>query len=179
MSTPSWGTVRPGTIRGCVRDTGGKPVSYANVVVLGTAWGAMSNDSGCFMIRNVPKGTFALKTMCIGYEDRLVDSVEVLPDLATNQDFELKQKVVGIVDMVEITAARQLIKLKSTETGHSIHSSSLENLPVDEVSEAHRPESRGRRPGGRAAFPRRSRRRSDDHRGTPRRSDHGRVDPPE
>ncbi len=39
------------------------------------------------------------------------------------------------MDMVEITAARQRIKLKSTEQGHNINSKDMENMPVDEITE--------------------------------------------
>jgi Ca-activated chloride channel family protein len=129
------GRASAGSIRGIVKGTDGKPLPYVNVMVLGTAWGAMSNQDGVFSIRNVPEGVFAVKAVCIGYSDRLVDSVAVLPELTASLDIELEQKVVGTMDMVEITAARQLIKMKSTESRHDIDSKSMENLPIDEVSE--------------------------------------------
>ncbi len=131
----SAGRASAGSIRGIVTGTDGKPLPYVNVVVLGTAWGAMSNQDGLFSIRNVPEGVFAVKAMCIGYSDRLVDSVAVLPELTASLDIELEQKVVGTMDMVEITAARQLIRLKSTESRHNTNSKNMENLPLDEVSE--------------------------------------------
>jgi outer membrane receptor for ferrienterochelin and colicin len=124
-----------GSITGKVTDADGKPLPYANVVILGTAWGAMSNDTGTFTIKNVPVGTYSVKVMIIGYEDQTLGDVRVDQGAAATVNFKVKQKVVGVMDMVEITAARQLIKLKSTETGHNINSKDMENLPVDEVSE--------------------------------------------
>ncbi len=124
-----------GSITGKITSTEGKPLPYANVLILGTAWGAMSNDTGSYTIKNVPVGTYSVKVMIIGYEDQTVGDVRVDKGAAATIDFKVKSRVVGVMDEVEITAARELIKLKSTETGHNINSKDMENLPVDEVSE--------------------------------------------
>ena len=69
----------------------------------------------------------------MGYDSRSIDSVEVIPDLAANVDFELQQKVVGAMDMVEITAARERIKATS-RTGHEVRGSKAEKMTVDDVT---------------------------------------------
>ncbi len=124
-----------GSITGKVTDDAGKPLPYANVLILGTAWGAMSNEAGVYTIKNVPVGTYTLRVMLIGYEDQRVADVRVDRGESASADFKLKQKVVGIMDLVDVTAARERIKLKESSTGHQLRASDVENLPVDEVSE--------------------------------------------
>jgi Ca-activated chloride channel homolog len=128
------GMRQTGTIGGSVKDANGKPLPYANVLILGTAWGAMSDNNGFFSIRNVPTGTYSVKAQHMGYTDQEVDSVEVLPDLAANLDLELKQKVVGVMNLVEITAARERIKANA-RTSLEVRGNNPESMPVDEITE--------------------------------------------
>jgi len=124
-----------GVVTGKVTDSEGKPLGYANIVILGTPWGGMTNDAGVFNVKNIPVGNYSVKVMMIGYEDQLLSDVRVDRGETTNLTFKLKQKVVGIMDLVEITAARERIKMKSTQTSHEVRASDVENLPVDEMSE--------------------------------------------
>lgn len=123
-----------GTIYGTVRDSTGKPLPYANLLVLGTRWGGMSGERGQFSIPNLPPGIYSVKAMHMGYADVRVDSVEVHRDYASNLDFELNQMVVGTMDLVEIAASRERIRATS-RTGLAVRSSEAENLPVDEITE--------------------------------------------
>jgi outer membrane receptor for ferrienterochelin and colicin len=130
------GAQSTGTITGKITDAEGKPLNYANVVILGTAWGGMSAETGIYTIKNVPVGNYSLKVMMIGYEDKTMADVRVDKGQTTTVDFQIKQKVVANIDMVEITAMREKIHKKSTETRQDINAKDLENLPVDEVTEA-------------------------------------------
>lgn len=133
--TIAQGTQTTGSITGKVTDAEGKPLAYANVVILGTAWGQMSNDAGVYTIKNVPVGNYSVKVMLIGYEDKTAADVRVDKGQTTNLDFSIKQKVTEL-DMVEITAAREIIHKKSAETRQDINAKDLQNLPIDEVSDA-------------------------------------------
>jgi outer membrane receptor for ferrienterochelin and colicin len=124
-----------GTVTGKITDADEKPLPYANVLLLGTAWGGMSNETGSFTIKNIPVGNYSVRAMHMGYEDQTITDVRVDRGETTTINFKVKQKVVGVMDLVEITAARERIKMKSTQTGHEIRTQDVENLPVDEVSE--------------------------------------------
>src|SRR5207237_8506431 len=61
-------TSRQGGITGRVTDQStGLPVPTAAVVVTGTSIGALSNDSGGYVIRGVPAGTHRLRASRVGY----------------------------------------------------------------------------------------------------------------
>jgi outer membrane receptor for ferrienterochelin and colicin len=123
-----------GTITGKVTDADGKPLPFANILILGTAWGGMSTDTGDFTIKNVPVGNYSVKVMHMGFDDQTLTDVRVDRGETTTIAFKIKQKVVGVMDLVEITAARERIKANS-RTGHEVRASDAENMPVDEITE--------------------------------------------
>jgi len=57
-----------GDISGQIRDAeNGKPIPYANVILVGTGRGAASDDEGRFSIPNVRPGTYEIRIRVIGY----------------------------------------------------------------------------------------------------------------
>lgn len=125
-----------GGISGRVTDAQGNPLPYANVVVVGTNFGAMTNEAGEFQIRSLPPGNYALTAMILGYESVSVDSVAVEDDLAVSLDFALHDKLVGTLADVEVTAAREVILRKRAATSHTIVAKDPASVPVNEINEA-------------------------------------------
>jgi len=57
------------TIRGIIRDAGnGDPVSFANVLLEGTNFGASADMNGLFVLSKVPLGTYTMVFSYVGYE---------------------------------------------------------------------------------------------------------------
>ncbi|MCC7140480.1 MAG: von Willebrand factor type A domain-containing protein [Candidatus Eisenbacteria bacterium] len=125
-----------GGISGRVTDAQGTPLAYASVVVVGTHFGAMTDEAGEFQIRSLPPGNYALTAMTLGYESVSVDSVAVDHDLAVSLDASLQEKPVGTLAEIEVAAAREVIRKKKSETSHTIASKDLASLPANEISEA-------------------------------------------
>ncbi|MEQ1834451.1 MAG: carboxypeptidase-like regulatory domain-containing protein, partial [Candidatus Eisenbacteria bacterium] len=65
-----------GRIAGKATEKGKDPVSYANVVVLGTKQGTQTDENGAFIIAGVPVGTYQVKLQAIGY-DPVIQQVQV------------------------------------------------------------------------------------------------------
>ncbi len=125
-----------GDIAGVVRDKGsGKPLSPANVLVMGTSWGTMSLEDGSFVIKNVPAGTYRLMVQMMGFEDGIVEDVEVEAGQTTRVSFELKAKIVQVLEAVQITGTKKKIDRTSSETKHFMDSDDIAALPVDDVEE--------------------------------------------
>ena len=108
-----------GVITGKVTDDNGKALAYANVVIVGTSWGAFSKDDGSFKIVNVPPGTYSVRVTMVGYEDQTVPNVTLTAGGSANAVFKIKEKPTTIQE-VEIVARREAIQTKSTQTGHNI-----------------------------------------------------------
>ena len=83
--------VETGRISGHVRDaTTGSPIKSANVIVVGTSLSATTNDSGYYVIRNVPVGTYQLTVRMIGYDPKTLSGVRVAANAIVTQDFKLQ-----------------------------------------------------------------------------------------
>ena len=125
-----------GRITGKVFEPGGKsPSANANVIVLGTKQGAMTDENGNFTIPGVPVGTQQLQVQQIGY-DKAVKSVQVNAGTTATVEFQLQgQKVVKEIDVIEVRAEKR-IDTKSSTSKQSISSEKLKELPVDNLSMA-------------------------------------------
>src|SRR4030095_11627780 len=72
-------TGQGGSIAGTVRDrTTQQPITSAQVSLIGTTRGALTNDQGAYRLTNVPAGAYQLRVLRIGYQ------ATVLPVTVTN-----------------------------------------------------------------------------------------------
>jgi hypothetical protein len=124
-----------GTIIGKVTDLEGKPLAYANVMIVGTQWGAFSAEDGSFKIPFIPSGTYTVRVNLIGYEDQTVENVKVEKGASVPISFKIKDKPLGTMPEVEVVARREVIKQKETKIGHDISGEDAETLPVDNVTD--------------------------------------------
>jgi hypothetical protein len=79
-----------GRISGKVTDKQtGDPLIGANVIVLGTSFGAASDINGDYVIYQVPAGNYSVKASYIGYHDVTVSNIRVVSGLTAEQNFQL------------------------------------------------------------------------------------------
>ncbi len=127
-----------GNISGSVIDQEtGKPLPFANVVVLGTRYGAMSLQSGNFTITNLPVGNYNLMATYIGYGSHTVTGVQVDKDRTTMVSFALKIAIVGRADTIYVVGEKDVIDLKRSDTRQEVDTDDvIKSLPVDNIIEA-------------------------------------------
>jgi hypothetical protein len=81
--------VLPGSISGAVLDSvSGKPLNYANVVVIGTTHGTMARSSGRFTLEGLDPGTYDLRASFIGYAPQTIQ-VRVFSQQTASVEFRL------------------------------------------------------------------------------------------
>ena len=67
-----------GVIRGTIRDAeDGSPLEFANVLVVGTNFGASADANGVYELRNVPPGRYNLRFSFVGYVPRTIYEVQI------------------------------------------------------------------------------------------------------
>jgi outer membrane receptor for ferrienterochelin and colicin len=121
-----------GKITGKVIDKAtGKPLAYANIVLIGTSRGAMSLEDGGFMILNVAPGVYDVQASFMGYKPVLVSGVVVEPDLTRTVDFELESTIVEVLKPIVIEAERPLVQADVTATRKTFLMDEVQTLPVD------------------------------------------------
>ena len=82
---------------------GEKPLQGANVVVVGTELGSVSNGEGSYLIKDVPAGTYDVTASYIGYSSKTISVVVGEDDAVV--DFNLKVDVVSM-SALEVLASR-------------------------------------------------------------------------
>ena len=91
----------PGTISGEVRDAlTQQPVPFANVMIVGTRWGAASDSVGYFVVRGVDPGLYRMRTTQVGYLPSTVDEVSVIGTRVTRMSIDLNP---SNIEMNEVT----------------------------------------------------------------------------
>ncbi|HVX88772.1 MAG TPA: von Willebrand factor type A domain-containing protein, partial [Gemmatimonadales bacterium] len=98
----------PGRIEGFVRDDAGAPVANAQVFVVGTAYSALTDAQGHYLIPGLNPGTVDMRAAFVGYRPVLVRGVRVTSGQTTQQDFKLEASVVE-VSALEVTAQTPLV----------------------------------------------------------------------
>jgi len=110
-------------------------VAYANVTVLGTQIGTMTDETGNFTIPVVPVGTIQVKAAALGY-DAQVQSVQINAGTSTTVTFTVgESKAVKNVEEIVVTAEKR-IDTKSSTTKQTISAEKLREIPVDNLSQA-------------------------------------------
>lgn len=114
----------------------GKPLAFANVVIVGTGMGTFVKENGRFAIENVPPGTYAVKVMMMGYTPQTKENVVVRPNETTELRFELKETVVMEVPVVEVQAERPMVDTEKTQTKRTIDTKEVSVRSIRTVEEA-------------------------------------------
>jgi len=164
-STPLAAQAVTGKVEGTVSDQAGAPVANAQVFVVGTSFGAVTNDKGYYFINNVPVGTYTVRAQFIGYAPAEVRSVRVQGGQTVTTDVKMQSSAVVLTGITVETAAQPIVPRDQVTSKSIISGQVIERLPVNDVREALRLEPgvvesgnskglviRGGRPGEAAIF---------------------------
>ena len=124
-----------GKVTGKLLEKGKDPIAYANVIVLGTKNGTMTDETGTYLLIGVPVGAAQIQVQATGY-DKQVQSVQVNAGATSVLNFDFgQQKITRTFDEIEVRAEKR-IDTKSSTTKQSITAEKLKELPVDNLREA-------------------------------------------
>ncbi len=123
-----------GKIQGRVTDAQtGEPIAGAQVSVLGTSLGALTDEAGRFFINNVPAGLRDIQVQFIGYRTVVVRDQRILAGQTADLSFQLEATAVElepleIVGEREPLVPRDLVQSRVYLTGEDV-----DRLPVDNL----------------------------------------------
>ncbi len=122
------GTV--GKIKGKVTDlTSGEPLIGANVLVIGTSFGAATDVNGNYTILNLEAGVYQVRASFVGYQTVTFSNIRVNADLTTELDFKLPGEGIEL-QQINVVAEKPLIIKSSTNASRITTSDVLESLPI-------------------------------------------------
>jgi outer membrane receptor protein involved in Fe transport len=119
-----------GTLRGRVTDEQtGEPLVGANVVVMGTSFGVMTDQEGEFSLVNVPVGPQSVKATYVGYIPVVRENVLVYNDLTTRSDFQLAPSAISL-GAVTVIAERPLVNRGATNALRIMTQEDIDAKPI-------------------------------------------------
>ncbi len=134
LFSSSFVLAQTGRVSGKITDREtGEPLIGANIIILGTSFGAASDVNGDFIIRQVQPGNYSIKASYIGYQDVTVSNVRIVSGLTAEQNFELSSSRITTGEVV-IVSQRPLIEKSSTNAMRILGSEDIAALPVRDVN---------------------------------------------
>ncbi len=135
--------IHAGTIAGFVKDQATQePLLSANVVVVGTPYGASTDLDGRYLIAGVEPGRYTLRATMMGYTEQITHNVAVLEEGVATVDFFLTVSAIEIQEMLVTSGAskgtekRELEdRLSSTAIVDALASETMRSLPDPDIAQ--------------------------------------------
>ncbi|MHB8578653.1 MAG: TonB-dependent receptor [Ignavibacteriaceae bacterium] len=119
-----------GRIKGKVTDLQtGEPLIGANVIVVGTSFGAATDVNGDYTVNFLDAAVYTVKATYLGYKTVTISNVRVNADLATELNFQLPASGVSVGE-VEIVAQRPLVNKSNTNAIRTTTNAEIDALPI-------------------------------------------------
>jgi len=122
-----------GKIEGTVSDQAGAAVANAQVFVVGTSFGAVTNEKGYYFVNNVPVGTYTLRAQFIGFAPSEVRNVRVLGGQTITEDIKMQSSAVVLTGITVTAAANPIVPRDQVTSKGIIAGDLVDHLPVDDV----------------------------------------------
>ena len=138
---------KKGRIEGIVTDINtNEMMPYTTVYLVGTTYGATTDDKGYYSIKLVNPGTYKLKATFIGYQDTIF-TVVIISDKVTTQD--IKISFASTMGETVVVTAQALGQIKAINT--QLSSNNIKNVvseaKIRELPDANAAEALSRLPG--------------------------------
>ena len=126
---PAYGQRNSGRISGFLRDADtGEPLLYANVSLQNTGIGAATDNSGYYIITNIPPGNYTLQILIIGYE-RTEQPISVIGGLEERYDFEISPVSIEGEEVI-VTGERQRFEKEIEVSAVSLSMRDVKTMPA-------------------------------------------------
>src|SRR3989442_9625114 len=122
-----------GKIEGTVTDQQGGPIASAQVSIVGTSFGALTNDKGYYFFNNVPLGTYTVRGRFIGFTAAEVPGVRVQGGFTQTVNIKLTPSAVAIGPVVVEAAANPIVPRDKVTSGSTVAGDLVAHLPVDDI----------------------------------------------
>ena len=122
-----------GKIAGTITDKAtGEALIGANVVVVGTSLGAVTDIDGNYSILYVPPGSYSIQISFIGYRKIMVNDVHAFIDQTTRVDVVMESQAIEVNDIV-VVAERKPVKPDVATSVVDVSQDEVMNLPATNV----------------------------------------------
>jgi outer membrane receptor protein involved in Fe transport len=133
VALPAWAQLDTGSIVGVVQDKSGALVSGADVKVTNTKTGRVNEvktgSAGEYEVPGLPEGPYRVEASHSGFKTGVVTGIVL--NATDTRSADIKLDVGSISEQVTVTAAAMAVNTQTSETGGSITSKQVTNLPLN------------------------------------------------
>ena len=135
IAAPAFGQATTGKIQGRVTDEAtGAPIAGAQVVIVGSTLGNLTNDQGFYFVNEVPAGLQTVRAEYIGYRAMEVSDERILAGQTTTLNFQLGASAV-VLEAITVQGERNpLVPRDQTSTKSIVQGETIDQLPLDNAS---------------------------------------------
>ncbi len=128
LFTPAWsGTT--GKLTGQVINEKNEPLTGVNIRVEGQRLGALSDETGHYVIIGVPAGSQTVTVNLLGHAAFRAEHVTILPDFTTTLDVAMKPEALQMAE-VRVDAERPLLQRDATGTTRFLGGDDIQRMPT-------------------------------------------------
>ena len=113
----------------------GKPIPLVNIIVVGTMFGAATDENGEFFVIGFPRGEYSIKASMIGFRDVVMPQVKINAGSTTDIGDILLEASEMMSGEIEIKAQRELIQSDITVSTRAISQDAIDSLKVHTFQE--------------------------------------------
>ena len=135
-----------GEVQGTIVDESGVPVVYANIQLMGTASGTISDDKGFYSIKKVTPGTYEIRVTFVGYSDSKA-TINVSAGSVITQDFRIVMTSIQGEEVIVTAMARGQAKAINTQLSSENIKNVVSEQKIRELPDANAAEALARLPG--------------------------------
>ena len=125
-----------GNIKGYISSANNQiKLQGANIVLLSTNLGSVSDSSGIYIIPNILPGTYSIRANYIGYKQTTIKNIIVYTGQTTVINFILEEEVLESNE-ITIIAERKMINPEISVSSINLDAKDIENIPIASIEEA-------------------------------------------
>ncbi len=134
LVAPARAQVLYGSVAGNVTDASGAIVPGAEVTLVNKATNfterVVTDDTGAYLIRNVPKGEYALTIKMTGFKEMVDQNVVVTVNSVTRKDVALQ--VGEVQESVTVSGASTLLQTDTADVRAQVETKEITDLPLNQ-----------------------------------------------
>lgn len=117
-----------GVIRGKISNpVNNQPVAFANILILNTDFGAVSDENGFYEIKDIPPGLYNVRSSFVGYKVQTIFEVQVTLARPVQLDFQLKEEA---SELNEVVVSSEFSRSEETPVSvRKLNSNEIERYP--------------------------------------------------
>ena len=125
-----------GRLKGKVTDSKSKEeIIGANIILLGTNYGASTDLDGSFSINNINVGVYTATVSYIGYQKVSISNITIKIDQTYELNVQLKEETIELGQEIVVTAERPLIQKDLTSTSSVVSADEMKALPIESLGQ--------------------------------------------